>query len=114
MCQCHKRFCTCLYIINELRLPIKRRQLAKILNDHGFFWKRIPRTLRLTAPELAKTAPELVKTPPELAKTTQELAKKAPEPAQTAPELAEKAPVRCLFINWCLFTNRCFLTTRCC
>ena len=50
----HKRFCTCRYIINELRLPIKRRQLAKILNDHGFFWKRIPRTLRLTAPELAK------------------------------------------------------------
>ena len=50
----HKRFCTCRYIINELKLPVKKRRLATILNEHGFFWKKVPKTMRLTEKELSK------------------------------------------------------------
>lgn len=50
----HKRFCTCRYIINELKLPVTKRRLAMVLNAHGFFWKRVPKTMRLTEKELAK------------------------------------------------------------
>ena len=48
----HKRFCTCRYIISELKLPVKKRRLAIILNQHGFFWKKVPKTMRLSEKEL--------------------------------------------------------------
>ena len=33
---------------------MKKRRLAIVLNEHGFFWKRVPRTLRLSPKERAK------------------------------------------------------------
>ena len=50
----HKRFCTCRYIIQELRLPVTKRTLARVLNKQGFFWKKVPRTMRLDRKDLEK------------------------------------------------------------
>ena len=50
----HKRFCTCRYIIQELKLPVKKNTLARILNANGFFWKAVPKTMRLTKQEVDK------------------------------------------------------------
>ena len=48
----HKRFCTCGYIIQELKLPVSKRTLQRALNVEGFFWKRVPKTMRLSDKEL--------------------------------------------------------------
>ena len=50
----HKRFCTCRYIIQELCLLVAKRTLARVLNKEGFFWKKVPRTMRLDRKELEK------------------------------------------------------------
>ena len=50
----HKRFCTCRYIIQELKLPVQKNTLARILNANGFFWKAVPKTMRLTKQEVDK------------------------------------------------------------
>ena len=50
----HKRFCTCRYIINELKLPVQKRRLAIHLNEHGFFREKVPKTMRLNEKELSK------------------------------------------------------------
>ena len=50
----HKRFCTCRYIIQELRLPVTKRTLARVLNKQGFYWKKVPRTMRLDRKDLEK------------------------------------------------------------
>ena len=50
----HKRFCTCGYIIHELKLPVSKRTLARALNAEGFYWKRVPKTMRLDDKELQK------------------------------------------------------------
>jgi transposase len=52
----HKRFCTCRYIIQELRLPVKKRTLATILNDNGYFWKAVPKQHALSADDISRRA----------------------------------------------------------
>ena len=44
----HKRFCTCRYIIQELKLPCSSRTLARILNANGYFWKAVSKRMRLS------------------------------------------------------------------
>ena len=50
----HKRFCTCRYIIQELKLPCSSRTLARVLNANGYFWKAVSKRMRLSQTELAK------------------------------------------------------------
>lgn len=39
----HKRFCTCRYIIRELKLKVGKRTLARSLNRSGFHWRPVPK-----------------------------------------------------------------------
>ena len=50
----HKRFCTCRYIIQELRLPVTKRTLARTLNANGFFWRPVPKQACLSAKDIAR------------------------------------------------------------
>ena len=50
----HKRFCTCRYIIQELKLSVSKRTVARVLNENGFFWKPVPKQHRLKPTELAR------------------------------------------------------------
>ena len=35
-----KRFCTCLYIAQELKLDVTPRTVANVFNRHGYHWRR--------------------------------------------------------------------------
>ena len=50
----HKRFCTCRYIINELKLSVSRRTVARVLNAHGYYWRAVPKKSHLTGEQLRK------------------------------------------------------------
>ena len=39
----HKRFCTCRYIVKELKLKVSRRTVARSLNESGFYWRPVPK-----------------------------------------------------------------------
>ena len=49
-----KRFCTCNYIIQELKLKVHKRTVARTLNNHGYYWRPVPKTHGLSAKDLAK------------------------------------------------------------
>ena len=49
-----KRFCTCQYIAQELRLPVTARTVGNVLNRHGYFWRRVPKVTPLAARHIAK------------------------------------------------------------
>ena len=38
-----KRFCTCRYIRRELKLHVSCRTINRVLNDNGFYWRKVPR-----------------------------------------------------------------------
>lgn len=48
----HKRFCTCRYIKHELALSVSTRTINRVLNDHGYYWRRVPRIQGLTKEQL--------------------------------------------------------------
>ena len=48
----HKRFCTCRYIIQELKLKVNKRTLARSLNRSGFFWRPVPKKAILSDNDL--------------------------------------------------------------
>ena len=37
-----KRFCTCRYIRQELKLVASTRTINRVLNDHGYYWRKVP------------------------------------------------------------------------
>ena len=47
-----KRFCTCRYIQQELRLPVTPRTVGNILNRSGYFWRPVPKKGGLTKSDL--------------------------------------------------------------
>ena len=49
-----KRFCTCQYIAQELRLPVTARTVGNVMNRHGYFWRRVPKVTPLAARHIAK------------------------------------------------------------
>lgn len=48
-----KRFCTCLYIIQELRLDVGVDTVRRTLNRRGLFWRAVPKKTPLTTKTLA-------------------------------------------------------------
>ena len=42
-----KRFCTCNYIVREMKLHVTPRTVANVLNRSGYFWKRVPKVTPL-------------------------------------------------------------------
>ena len=49
----HKRFCTCRYIRSELKLKVSNRTVARVLNQHGFHWRPVPKVRGLSKEDLA-------------------------------------------------------------
>ena len=47
-----KRFCTCAYIAQQLKLPVDRKTIANVLVRHGFRWQALPKVRGLSAAEL--------------------------------------------------------------
>ena len=50
----HKRFCTCSYLAQELKLKVSKRTIARTLNAHGYFWRPVPKLQGLCAKDLGK------------------------------------------------------------
>lgn len=50
----NKRFCTCKYIRNELRLKVTPRTVNNILNNQGYYWRKVPKVQGLTKEQLCK------------------------------------------------------------
>ena len=49
-----KRFCTCRYIKHEWKLAASPRTISRVLNDHGYYWRTVPRIQGLTEGQLKK------------------------------------------------------------
>ena len=49
-----KRFCTCQYIAQSLKLKVDRKTIANVLRRHGFRWQQLPKIRGLTPAELDK------------------------------------------------------------
>ena len=49
-----KRFCTCKYIAQALKLKTGRNIISRALNRHGYFWRPVPKIRGLSAAELEK------------------------------------------------------------
>ena len=49
-----KRFCTCRYIVQELKLKVDRRTVNNVLNRHGYHWRPVPKTTSLSKEDLQK------------------------------------------------------------
>ncbi len=49
-----KRFCTCRYIRQELKLAASTRTINRVLNDHGYYWRKVPAIQGLTVEQLKK------------------------------------------------------------
>ena len=49
-----KRFCTCQYIAQELKLDVTPRTVANVLNRHGYYWRAVPKVTPLEAKHIAK------------------------------------------------------------
>ena len=49
-----KRFCTCQYIAQVLKLDVTARTVGNVLNRHGYFWRRVPKVTPLAAQHIAK------------------------------------------------------------
>ena len=50
----HKRFCTCRYIKHELKLTAACRTISRVINEHGYTWRQVPKTQGLTKEQLAQ------------------------------------------------------------
>eukprot|EP00973_Karenia_brevis_P074323 10326167-Karenia_brevis.AAC.1 len=50
----HKRFCTCAYIKNFLKLKVTKRTVANVLARHGFRWRPVPKVRNLSPEHLQK------------------------------------------------------------
>ena len=49
-----KRFCTCKYIVQSMKLRVGRKTVSRVLNRHGYFWRPVPKIRGLSATELEK------------------------------------------------------------
>ena len=49
-----KRFCTCQYIAQALKLKVDRKTIANVLVRHGFRWKRLPQIRGLSPKDLER------------------------------------------------------------
>ncbi len=49
-----KRFCTCRYIKRELKLKVSPKTIARVLNNNGFYWRRVPRIHGLSKEHIAE------------------------------------------------------------
>ena len=49
-----KRFCTCKYIAQALKLKVDRKTIANVLVRHGYHWRQLPKIRGLSDTELAK------------------------------------------------------------
>ena len=49
-----KRFCTCKYIAQELKLDVTPRTVGNVLNRHGYYWRRVPRVTPLEQKHIHK------------------------------------------------------------
>ena len=52
----HKRFCTSQYIKREMRLQASTRTLCRVLNEHGYYWKPVPKVQGISKEHLAARA----------------------------------------------------------
>jgi hypothetical protein len=50
----HKRFCTCVYMVREMKLKCSARTVARALKRKGFFWKPVSKKTPLTPGQLAQ------------------------------------------------------------
>ena len=50
----HKAFCTCRYIRQELGLAAAPRTINRLLNDHGYYWRTVPKIQGLSKEQLLK------------------------------------------------------------
>ena len=50
----HKRFCTCRYIVLQLKLDCTPKTIANVLRRNGYRWKALPRVRGLSKAELDK------------------------------------------------------------
>ena len=50
----HKRFCTCRYIVLQLKLDCTPKTIANVLRRHGYRWRALPKVRGLTTEELDK------------------------------------------------------------
>ena len=50
----HKRFCTCRFIIQEMKLKVSKRTLARSLNRSGFFWRPVPKKVMFSEKDLER------------------------------------------------------------
>ena len=49
-----KVFCTCRHIRGELKLPVSLSTIARALNDHGYYWRAVPKKSPLSEEQLKK------------------------------------------------------------
>jgi len=49
-----KRFCTCQYIAQALKLKVNRKTIANVLVRHGYHWRQLPKIRGLSEAEPAK------------------------------------------------------------
>jgi len=47
-----KRFCTCRYIAQSLKLRVGRKAISRVLNRHVYVWRPVPKIRGLSAAEL--------------------------------------------------------------
>ena len=49
-----KAFCTCRHIRGELKLKVSLSTIARCLNQHGYYWRAVPKKSPLTEDQLKK------------------------------------------------------------
>ena len=49
-----KAFCTCRHIRGELKLKVSLSTIARCLNDHGYYWRAVPKKSPLTDDHIKK------------------------------------------------------------
>ena len=49
-----RAFCTCRHIRAELKLKVSLSTIVRTLNDHGYYWRAVPKKSPLTADQLKK------------------------------------------------------------
>ena len=49
-----KRFCTCRYIAQSLKLRVGRKTISRVLDRHVYLWRPVPKIRGLSAAELEK------------------------------------------------------------
>ena len=49
-----KVFCTCRHIRGELKLAVSLATIARALNNHGYYWRAVPRKSPLSETQLKK------------------------------------------------------------